>query len=389
MQLLLMIKYQLKLLFRNRLAIFMMIAAPVLLTLLFSLVGSSDNKAQLGLVDLDHSASSKQLIRSLNKQENVKVIPLSQPVLQHDIGHQSVPVGLVIGDRYDRTLLAGQKLDLTLIQTHTSGSSALIDQAVYESVGAQEKMARDATTVSRPIHANKIALLSQFYRQGSKTSAVSVSDQSPSVQNEARQENLRQLIGFLVMFIWFVVFQGLRTMIEEKENHAFDRMISTPARYSLLVLAKMVATFIFSAFHIAAIILVAVLLFKLSLSGHLLLIIAIFAAYLFALIGLTMMVVPFFRKQQQFTILSTMIVVLTGMLGGSFFSIENFAPQFIVLLSHLVPESWAIQSLIRVMIDGQSLGAQWLALAVLGGAGCFGLMLSTITLRLSERRSRR
>lgn len=388
MQLLLMIKYQLKLLFRNRLAIFMMIAAPVLLTLLFSLVGSSDNKAQLGLVDLDHSASSKQLIRSLNKQENVKILPLSRPALRHDIGNQLVPVGLVIGSRYDRTLLSGQKLDLTLIQTHMSGSSALIDQAISESVGAQRKMARDATTVSRHIQANKFALLSQFYRLGAKTSAVSVSDQSPSLQNEAREGNLRQLIGFLVMFIWFVVFQGLRTMIEEKENHTFDRMISTPARYSQLVLAKMVATFLFSAFHVAAIILVAALLFKISLSRHMLLIIAIFAAYLFALIGLTMMAVPFFRKQQQFTILSTMIVVLTGMLGGSFFSIEDFAPRFIVWLSHLTPESWAIQSLIHVLIDGQLLGAQWLALAVFVGAGCLGLMLSTITLRLSERRSR-
>lgn len=385
MQLLLMIKYQLKLLFRNRLAIFMMIAAPVLLTLLFSIVGSGDGKAQLGLVDLEHSTSSKQLIQLLKKQENVKLIYLSKSALQHDVGNQSVSAGLMIGSHYARTLLSGQQLDLALIQSHTSDSSALIDQVVSETVGTQKKLAKDATTISRKIHAGKSTLLSKFYRRELNSSAVSVSDQSPSVQNEVRQEILRTLIGFLVMFIWFVVFQGLRTMIEEKENHAFERMISTPARYSQLVLAKMVATFLFSAFHVAAILLVAGYFFKLNLITHLLTICVLVAAYLLALVGVSLVFVPFFRKQQQFTILSTMIVVLTGMLGGSFFSIENFAPRFIVGLSHLTPESWAIRTINGITIDRQTLTAQITPLVVLVSAGCLGLILSTITLRLSVR----
>lgn len=385
MQLLLMIKYQLKLLFRNRLAIFMMIAAPVLLTLLFSIVGSGDGKAQLGLVDLEHSTSSKQLIQLLKKQENVKLIYLSKSALQHDVGNQSVSAGLMIGSHYARTLLSGQQLDLALIQSHTSDSSALIDQVVSETVGTQKKLAKDATTISCKIHAGKSTLLSKFYRRELNSSAVSVSDQSPSVQNEVRQEILRTLIGFLVMFIWFVVFQGLRTMIEEKENHAFERMISTPARYSQLVLAKMVATFLFSAFHVAAILLVAGYFFKLNLITHLLTICVLVAAYLLALVGVSLVFVPFFRKQQQFTILSTMIVVLTGMLGGSFFSIENFAPRFIVGLSHLTPESWAIRTINGITIDRQTLTAQITPLVVLVSAGCLGLILSTITLRLSVR----
>jgi ABC-2 type transport system permease protein len=385
MQLLLMIKYQLKLLFRNRLAIFMMIAAPVLLTVLFSLVGSGDGKAQLGLVDLDHSTSSKQLIQLLKKQENVKLIHLSRTAMQHDVGNQSVSSGLVIGSHYERALLSSRKLDLTLIQSHSSDSSTLIDQDVLEAARAQKKMVVDATTVSRHIHADKTTLLSQFYRRSLKSSAVSVSDHSPSMQYEMRQQNLRTLIGFLTMFVWFVVFQGLRTMIEEKKNHAFERMISAPARYRQIVLSKMVATFLFSAFHVAAILLVASYFFKLNLLSHLLTLCVLFAVYLLALVGVSLIFVPFFKKQQQFTILSTMIVVLTGLLGGSFFSIETFAPRFVVWLSRLTPESWAIRAINAVMIDGQTLTAQITPFLVLVGAGCIGFMLSLLSMRVSVR----
>jgi ABC-2 type transport system permease protein len=200
-----------------------------------------------------------------------------------------------------------------------------------------------------------------------------------------RQQNLRTLIGFLVMFVWFVVFQGLRTMIEEKENHAFDRMISTSARYRQIVLSKMVATFLFSAFHVAAIVLVAGYFFRLHLLTHLVTLCVLFAAYLLALIGVSLIFVPFFRKQQQFTILSTMIVVLTGMLGGSFFSIETVAPRFIVWLSHLTPESWAIRAMNGVTLDGQQLSAQTTPLLVLVGAGCIGTVLSLLSMRVSVR----
>lgn len=385
MQLLLMIKYQLKLLFRNRLAIFMMIAAPVILTLLFSIVGSGDGMAQLGVVDQDHSVSSKQLIRMLDKQQNVKLIHLSKSAMQHDVGNQSISEGIVIGKNYEHTLLSNEKLDLTLIQSHSSGSSALIDQVVSETVGTQKKMAGDTITVSHHIHADKTNLLSQFYKRSLKSATVSVTDHSPSMQNEMRQQNLRTLIGFLVMFVWFVVFQGLRTTIEEKENHTFNRMISTPTRYHQILLSKMVATFLFSAFHVAVIMLVAGYFFKLHLLTHLVTLCVLFAVYLFALIGVSLVFVPFFKKQQQFTILSTMIVVLTGMLGGSFFSIETFAPRFIVWLSHLTPEYWAIRALNGVTLDAQMLSAQTTPLLVLVGVGCIGIVLSLLSMRISVR----
>jgi ABC-2 type transport system permease protein len=147
----------------------------------------------------------------------------------------------------------------------------------------------------------------------------------------------------------------------------------------------MVATFLFSAFHVAAILLVASYFFKLNLLSHLLTLCVLFAVYLLALVGVSLIFVPFFKKQQQFTILSTMIVVLTGLLGGSFFSIETFAPRLVVWLSRLTPESWAIRAINAVMIDGQTLTAQITPFLVLVGAGCIGFMLSLLSMRVSVR----
>ncbi|MFP3821485.1 ABC transporter permease, partial [Bacillus sp. SIMBA_008] len=102
-----------------------------------------------------------------------------------------------------------------------------------------------------------------------------------------------RLIGFLVMFIWFVVIQGLRTLIDEKENNTFSRLLSTPINYTKYVLSKMAATYISGIIHIIVIILAGKYLLKISIGHNIFAIAVMLAVYLFALTCITMIMVPF------------------------------------------------------------------------------------------------
>lgn len=73
MQMLTMVAYQLKLMFRNRIAILATISVPLLLTYLFSFSQGSDGKMVLYVADLDQSTYSTQLINMLNSNNNVEV----------------------------------------------------------------------------------------------------------------------------------------------------------------------------------------------------------------------------------------------------------------------------------------------------------------------------
>ncbi len=62
-----------------------------------------------------------------------------------------------------------------------------------------------------------------------------------------------RLIGFLVMFIWFVAVQSLRSFIDEQENHTYDRLLSTPVSYTAYAISKFAAAYLFGLLHIIVI----------------------------------------------------------------------------------------------------------------------------------------
>ncbi|WBL39582.1 ABC transporter permease [Bacillus velezensis] len=150
-----------------------------------------------------------------------------------------------------------------------------------------------------------------------------------------------RLIGFLVMFIWFVAVQSLRSFIDEQENHTYDRLLSTPVSYTAYAISKFAAAYLFGLLHIIVILAAA----EHSCRTSVLLIMffagAVLAACSFALTAVTMAVIPFMKSQKQFTSLASVFIAVTGLLGGAFFTLDT-APEYMRMLSLFTPEKWAI-----------------------------------------------
>jgi ABC-2 type transporter. len=122
-------------------------------------------------------------------------------------------------------------------------------------------------------------------------------------------------------------------------------------------------------------------LLKISIADNALAVGILFAAYLFTLTGITMIVIPCMRNQKQFTSSSSIIIAVSGLLGGSFFSMET-APKVMRFISRLTPESWAIHSLSAIIFDHQAIVSEWVPLSVFAGAGIAGF---TVGLLLMNR----
>lgn len=188
------------------------------------------------------------------------------------------------------------------------------------------------------------------------------------------------------MFLWFIVIQGFRTLIEEKENNTFNRIKGTPTNYSKYLLSKIIANYIFGMIIIAIILIVGKYGLKSKIINNVGPEIAILSIYLFSIVGLVMIFVPFVKKHQTFTIIGAAIMVLTGLLGGSFFSMDELQlPKAIEIISKFMPETWGIKSLKEVVFNNLSLGSQSQTILVLGIAGIVGLLISTIIVKIIDR----
>lgn len=387
MQLITMIKNQLKLLFNNRVAILAIIAAPLLLTYLFSFTGNS-GKTNLYTADSDKSAYSKQLISMIKKHKDINIINISESDMTKKINDGSIAMGLVINKNFSSDLTTDKKLNMKIIQNYETSDSALLEQVILNEANTLKKVTADSKIISSSLSLSNSSVSNELLKKVTGNLKVTTSDKSLSKGQKNEDATTTKLIGFLVMFLWFVIVQGFRTLIQEKENDTFNRILGMPTNYTKYLISKIVSTYIFGLIVTAIILVAGKYIFNLNLTENFAAEGAIYAVYLFALTGIVMIFVPFIKKQQTFTILGAVIMALTGILGGSFFSIDEIASDTMKLVSKFTPEAWAIKSITNITFNNAALSSETSTIIVLTAVGVLGLTISYILLNLKIKTER-
>jgi len=384
MKMMTMIKYQLKLLFNNRIAVFAIIAAPLLLTFLFTF-SAGRGKTNLYITDLNNSVYSEQLINMLKTHADINVISLSENEIRTKIDHGNISMGFIISQNFGDDLVSGQNIAIQMLQNYNTGDGTLLEQAVLNDANAIKKITLDSKVISQGLQLSNDMVSKQIFDKLNSDSTISVNEKTTSNTPNASDTASTKLLGFLVMFLWFVVVQGFRPLIEEKGNHTFERILGTPTGYTKYIMSKVVATYVFGLFVTAIILIAGKYIFHASLISNIPAEAVLFAIYVFALTGIIMMFVPFIKRQQSLTILGAVIMALTGILGGSFFSIDEIASNTIKLISKFTPESWAIKAISDVTFNNSSLRSELLPIMILAITGTLGFLGYFIITRKSNR----
>lgn len=387
MQILTMIKNQLKLLFNNRIAILGIIAAPLLLTYLFSF-SASNSKTNLYIADSDESAYSKQLISMIKNHNDLNVINLTEAEIRKKVDNSNISMGFVISKNFRNDLIAGKSLNIKLLQNYETGEGALLEQVVLSEANTLKTVTEDSEVISQGLNISKTDVSKDLFKKVSNPTNLSTIDKTLSKGQRNRDATTTKLIGFLVMFLWFVIVQGFRTLIEEKENNTFNRILGTPINYTKYLISKIVATYIFGLIITVIIFMAGKYFFKINFVGNMLAGSIIFSVYLFALTGIIMIFVPFIKKQQSFTIIGAIIMTLTGILGGSFLSIDEIASSTMQVISKFTPEFWAIKSITDITFNNTSITSELPSIIILAAAGVLGLTISYVLLNIKIRAER-
>ncbi|MBX4260885.1 ABC transporter permease [Clostridium estertheticum] len=387
MQILIMIKNQLKLLFNNRMSIFIMIAAPILLTWLFSISISNSSKTNVYLADNDKSKASKQLIAMIEKHEDLRVTILAEKDIKNKIDNGDINNGAVIDAGFERSLKNGKALNnVKLIENYDNPDGQNLSITILSEENALQKITIDSKNISNVLKVNNDEISKKLINKVNSDNSISSSYKEINTSQKTEDKTTERLIGFLVMFIWFVVVQGFRTLIEERENNTFNRIKGMPTSYLKYLTSKIIATYILGLTVIAAILLVGKYALKASIVNNIFPEASIFAIYLFAVVGIVMIFVPFVKKHQTFTILGSVLMVLTGMLGGSFFSMDELtAPKALQIISRCMPENWGIKALKDVIFNNSPLSLEINSIVILLSIGILGILVSTILTNINMK----
>ena len=149
--------------------------------------------------------------------------------------------------------------------------------------------------------------------------------------------------GLAIFFLFFTVQIGVNSLLDERHDGTLSRLLAAPMRQSTIIAGKAVMAFVLGLVSMVVLVIATTLLFGAEwgkpLGVGLLVVAAIFSA-----LGILAIVAGLARTPEQAGNYSSMVAVVLGFLGGTFFPVGQ-AGGLLSQLRFITPHAWFMQGL--------------------------------------------
>jgi len=375
-------------LYRNKFGLVLLIVMPIFM---MGMVGfiypsntNSGNNLPLGVVNLDtgsqNSTAASQAFLSVlhqidNKTSMFKLTNLSSvSALKDSIQRGDLEGGIIIPGNFSTSLLSG-KQGTVMIMTDTSNPQvsstiqALLSAVFNEmstGMAQQEVMALNpsvgpggALAIVQPLK-----VVAQGIVPGSSNYFEFVAP------------------GIMAMTVMMSVMTGLPGAIsQEKEVGTMDGMMVAPISRLSIILGKTLAQTARGLLQGVILMILAVVLFGVTIQGNILLVFGLLLLGVFSFVGLGIVLTSITSDQQTATMLMTTIMFPMMFLSGVFFPIQQM-PWYMQDISKMLPLSYATDALRKVVVLGAGIPDIATDLTILIA---FGIVMTAIAVPVFRR----
>lgn len=380
----------LRLRLRDRSAFILGILAPLVLSYIFFLVFGPATTGQglgleFGVVDQDRSEISMSFTSVLESAESEGIIELN--VFDE---RAAADEGLEEGE-VDAYFLIPQGLE----QAVFSNQSATIDVIGDVDAPTSTQIAASfAERFSSGIAASQLAVVTAASVQGTQVTPdfVASLSQDPSAAGmnyvlTDQSATTKQLdaptffaAGMAVFFLFFTVQFGVTGLLEEDRDGTLARLMAAPIPRASVVAGKAIVSFLLGVISMAVLAVATSLLMDASWGAPFGVALLVVSGVL-AAVGIMGLVASVAKTPEGAGNLGSIIAVILGMLGGTFFPIAS-SGGLLASLTYLTPHAWFMRGLADL-----SSGALWTeALPAVGAIMVFAVVTSLLAFLLLRRR---
>ena len=368
-------------LFRNRLGLVMLVLMPIFMMGMVGFIfpsGNSLKNVPVGLINQDGGAGSQAFLAALNAVNNqTGMMDISNvasiEALRESILRGDLQGGIVIPSNFSQCISSVQQAPLVIVTDNSNPQLSATMQgtltAVFQQMGtvfAQAKV-MNSTGVDA---ATALAIVEPFNIQaeGVATGHTSYFDFIAP--------------GIMAMTVMMSVMTGLPAAIsQEKEVGTLDGMMVAPINRLSIIVGKTLAQTARGLLQGILILVLASLLFGVSIQGSIILVFALLLLGVFSFVGLGVVLTSFAKDQE-----TAMMVMMTLMfpmlfLSGVFFPVQQM-PWYMQTISKMLPLTYAADALRKVMVLGAGIPQITTELAVLIG---FGVVMIGIAVPVFKR----
>jgi ABC-2 type transport system permease protein len=170
----------------------------------------------------------------------------------------------------------------------------------------------------------------------------------------------RQGIDFaLPALVALIIFQGTimgmgRAIAGERHDGSLTRVFLTPTSNTTILLGTQLFYMIYETFRAAIIVLMAMFVFGLTISGNPLDVLLIMIIFTMGATGVGLVLSSFAKTEEQFMPMAMIVTLPSMFLAGAFFPIQTM-PSMLQGIAKILPIYYAGDALRGVMVKGFSL----------------------------------
>jgi len=402
----------LKLMFRDRAALTFMLLAPFLLTIGMGFVTGRFSGRSSGLSDIpviivnqDQQELGNALEDWFNSQD---LADLMEPAASRDPGaarqlidEDQASAAVIIPAGFTESVIpaAGTLADPNSpqpapvqIEVYTNPSrptgAGVVKAIVDEFISRLEQGRTSGMTstvmllrsgIINPQDVESAARASFENMDGSESSAITLRKNTEGAQAVEFDLLAYFAPGMALMFLMYTVSYGGRSILAERFQGTLPRLLTSPTSTTQFLGGKVLGVFFMGLAQVGILILASFLFFQVRWGDPLGVAVLILAA-VFGATGWGMIITAFARTPAQVGSVGSAVMLIFGILGGSFINLEQM-PPFVQTLSKITPNAWGLDGFTTLALGGtlRNLSAPLTALFVMGA------VLFTISVFLFNR----
>ncbi|MBI5962458.1 MAG: ABC transporter permease [Chloroflexi bacterium] len=371
----------LRLAFRDRAALILMLAAPFVLTLGLGLVTgrfSGSNNSGLSdipviIVNLDNDQLGDALADVFT---SVELADLMEPAIGSDpeaarqlIDEDEAAAVVIIPEGFTQSIIPQQSAvaaELVKIEVYANPSrptGAGIVKAIVDEFLSRVEEGRVSGSVSilqlvlsgriTPAQAQVAgAAMTERLQTNTTDSALAITINSSTADGEEVKFDILAYLapGMALMFLMYTVSYGGRSILAEKTQGTLPRLLVSPTSSTQILGGKIFGIFLTGSAQMLILIGASSLFFQLKWGDPMGVIILVLAA-VFGATGWGMFVTAVARTPAQVANVGMSIMLIFGILGGSFVSLDQMPPA-IQAFSKITPNAWALDGFTTLALGG-------------------------------------
>ena len=373
----------LRLVFRDRAALILMLIAPFLLTLGMGLVTGRFSGNTSGIADIpvvivnqDDGELSAALVDLFNSEDLADLVEptlsVSPEAARLQVEEDKTAAAIIIPAGFTRSIIPQQEdfaagntpevVEIELYANPTRPTSAGIIKSILDefmsrveegSIGAQtsilQMMISGRITPEQAQAAGEE--MGKNLQNAAESDTLSITLKSTTQGEEVEFDVLAYLApGMALMFLMYTVSYGGRSILAEKTQGTLPRLLVSPTNSAQILGGKVFGILLTGIAQMLILIGGTSLLFQLKWGDPLGVLILVLVA-VFGATGWGMLITALARTTAQVANTGSAVMLIFGILGGSFIQLDQM-PASIQTMSRITPNSWALDGFTTLALGG-------------------------------------